>query len=168
MKIRQCLFLGALLLAFPLIGVAQYYKDGLRIKNEIFSCTLAKGWWKDGFGSSSVCDCAGYINGLNENSPKIAIYVTDLEGLKEPKRDQVWDDTWDFAGAIRKLPIVNKGGIEFYGHVGKWVGTEKHVVMRFEANNGHDYVRVFVFGTAEVMVAKADEYQVFFESFRWE
>lgn len=94
----------ALLFSMPFNSSAQRWK---KIKQSYYNMTykLPSNWWLDGFGSeedweaygSSVCECAGSINGYEEYGDedeqewvKMAIYPFK-KGMDMERRLMVWD-----------------------------------------------------------------------------
>ena len=111
---------------------AQKNWNTIQQKDYGITYNLPKNWEVDNFGysenweeGSSVCQCAGTINGTNtfENKIKMVIYPINLKDTTEiNKRNKVWD--LEFIPSLQKKNNIKINDFIFEKTIGSW--TEKN------------------------------------------
>lgn len=151
MKTKSLLFLLSILVLSNLVLAQKPFPQKVDLDWEGFSCKIPDNWRYDPYGSSSVCDCPGVIFDNFDDDLRINVYFTDLEGLSDPMRDEVWSYKWQASDAA-PFEYKNVAGIKFTGWYGNWQSdgeeaTVKQKVIRIDGGLKKDQMlRIYVFG----------------------
>lgn len=150
-------FLLALLL-HTLSGISQEWQ---KIDQSFFKMKyeLPADWWVDGFGGddwdaygSSVCECAGTINGTDSPKIRMVIYPSEENGVADSKRQKVWSHVFQ---SSENEEQITAGKNKYSLTKSRWEDSDKEEVWQLITKKGKYYFIMYFW--AEPAIMKSQE-----------
>ena len=152
----KVILLSSLLVGFSFYSYSQRWS---KMKQDYYNMTykIPADWWADGFGmdddwddgGSSVCDCAGSINGNDDIDVRMAIYPFK-KGQDMEKRTYVWGSKFKDAASTESL--VSKY-LKFKKTISTWEEAggdmEGNEVWRYVSDDNQYGFIIYFFGKPE-------------------